>query len=74
MKLVYRYMAIFILQINFLNHLHRLQVENCDSNSWLVVDEDDYGKFRLERVKSVTFALHVFRPLLSQFSSDCHEI
>ena len=33
------------------NHLHPLQVENCDSNSRLVVDEDDYGKFRLERVK-----------------------
>ena len=28
------------------NHLHPLQVENCDSNSRLVVDEDDNGKFR----------------------------
>ena len=25
------------------NHLHSLQVENCDSNSRLVVDEDDNG-------------------------------
>ena len=33
------------------NHLHLLQVENCDSNSRLVVDEDDNGKFRPERVK-----------------------
>ena len=33
------------------NHLHPLQVENCDSNSRLVVDEDDSGKLRLERVK-----------------------
>ena len=32
------------------NQLHPLQVENCDSNSRLVVDEDDNGKFRLERV------------------------
>ena len=32
------------------NHLHLLQVENCDSNSRLVVDEDDNGKLRLERV------------------------
>ena len=32
--------------INF----HPLQVENCDSNSRLVVDENDNGKFRLERV------------------------
>ena len=35
------------IQDNFLyilptsNHLHPLQVENCDSNSRLVVDEDD---------------------------------
>ena len=34
------------------SHLHSLQVENCDSNSRLVVDEDDNGKFRLERVKA----------------------
>ena len=33
-------------------HFHPLQVENCDSNSRLVVDEDDNGKFRLERVNS----------------------
>ena len=33
------------------NHLHPLQVENCDSNLRLVVDEDDNGKFRLQRVK-----------------------
>ena len=32
------------------NHLHPLQVENCDSNSRQVVDEDANGKFRLERV------------------------
>ena len=32
------------------NHFHPLQVENCDSNSRLVVDENDNGKFRLERV------------------------
>ena len=34
------------------NHLHPPQDENCDSNSRLVVDEDDNGKFRLERGKS----------------------
>ena len=33
------------------NHLHPLQVKNCDSNSRLVVDEDDNGKFRLEIVR-----------------------
>ena len=31
------------------NHRHPLQVKNCDSNSRLVVDEDDNDKFRLER-------------------------
>ena len=34
------------------NHLHPLQVENCDSNSRLVVDEHDNGKFRLEMFKN----------------------
>ena len=34
------------------SHLHPLQVENCDSNSRLVVDEDHNGKLRLERVKT----------------------
>ena len=33
------------------NHLHSPPVENCDSNLRLVVDEDDNGKFRFERVK-----------------------
>ena len=51
MKLVYQYMAIFINFSPTLSPLHPLQVENCDSNSWLVVDEDDNGNFRLERVK-----------------------
>ena len=32
------------------SHFYSLQVENCDSNSRLVVDEDDNGKFRIERV------------------------
>ena len=50
MKLVYQYMAIFINFSPTSNHLHPLQVENCASNSRLVVDEDDNGKFRLERV------------------------
>ena len=53
MKLVYQYMAIFFNFVTISNHLHPLKVENCDSNSLLVVDEDDYGKFRLERVSSV---------------------
>ena len=52
MKLVHQYMAIFINFSPTSSRLHSLQVENCDSNSRLVVNEDDNGKFRLERVKS----------------------
>ena len=44
------HMAIFFNFSPTSNHLHPLQVENCDSNSPLVVDEDDNGKFKLERV------------------------
>ena len=50
MELFYQYMAIFFNFSPTSNHLHPLEVENCDSNSRLVVDEDDNGKFRPERV------------------------
>ena len=53
MKLVYQYMKIFFTFPPTSNHLHPLQVENCDSNSRLVVEEDDNGKFRPETVKGV---------------------
>ena len=49
-QLVYQYMVIFFIFSPTSNHLHPLQVENCDSNSRLVVDKDDNGKFRLEMV------------------------
>ena len=32
------------------SHFCPLQIENCDSNSRLVVDEDDNDEFRIERV------------------------
>ena len=50
-KLAYQYMVIFLNFYTTSNHPHPLQVGNCDSNSRLVVDEDDNGKFRPERVK-----------------------
>ena len=65
MKLVYQYMAIFIKFSLTLNHLHPLQVVNCDSNSRLVVDEDDNDKFRLERVNDARHAINVIVILLS---------
>ena len=50
MKLVYEYVVIFFYFKTTSSHFYPLQVVNCDSNSRLVVDEDDNGKFRLERV------------------------
>ena len=58
MQLVYQYMAIFCNFSPTSNHLHPLQVENCDSNSRLVVHEDDNGKFGLERVKAGSLRFH----------------
>ena len=52
MKLVHQYIAFFCNFQTTSNHLHPIQVENCDSNSRLVVDEDNNDKFRFERVKS----------------------
>ena len=53
--MVYQYMAIFFNFSPTLTHLHPLQVEYCDSNSRLVVDEDDNGKIRLEKVNGLCF-------------------
>ena len=61
MKLFYENMAIFFNFSATSTHLHPLQVENCDSNSRLVVDEDDNGKFRPERVNIISrFTFCVF--------------
>ena len=60
MKQVCEYMAIFFNISLTLSHLHPLQVENCDSNSRLVVDEDDNGKFRPEKVKPLSTTKVVF--------------
>ena len=49
-KLFYQYMAILFRLPPTSNHIHPLQVENCDSSSRLVVDKNDNGKFSLERV------------------------
>ena len=55
LKLIYQCMAIFLNFSPTSIHLHPLQVENCDSNSRLVVEEDDNGKFRLDRVKALKY-------------------
>ena len=51
MKLFFQYVAIFFNFSPTSSHLHPQQVETCDSNSRLVVDEDDNGEFMLERAK-----------------------
>ena len=50
-------MAIFVNLSPISSHFHSLQVENSDSNSRLVVDENDTGKFRLERVNKIEIFL-----------------
>ena len=52
-KLAYQYIAIFFNFSTTSNHLHPLQVENCDSSSRLVLDEDANVKFRLERGETI---------------------
>ena len=42
------------------SHLYPLQVENCDSNLRLVVGEDDYGEFKLERV--IKALIYLYKP------------
>ena len=42
-----------------LAYLHPLQVENCDSNSWLVVDEDDNINFRFEKVNKLQVHIEI---------------
>ena len=58
MKLFYKYMTIFYNFSPTSSHLHPPQVENCDSNSRLVVDEDDNGKLRPERVNETLIEQH----------------
>ena len=43
----------FFSFVTHFNYLHPLQVENCDSSSRLVVDEDGNDKFGPERVNII---------------------
>ena len=61
MTLFYKYMTIFFNFSPTSSHLHPLQVVNCDSNSRLVVDEDDNGKLRPEWVKTCVHKITVER-------------
>ena len=67
MKLFYEYMVIFFNLSPTSSHIHPLQIENCDSNSRLVVDEGDNGKFRTERVKHQDWQIFVLKFNKSNF-------
>ena len=45
-------MAIFFTFSLASNHLHPLQAENCDSNSRLVVDEDDNERVKNDNIRA----------------------
>ena len=64
-------MAIFYNFSLTSNHLHPLQVENCESNSRLVVDEDDYGKFKLIKI-TCFFHIRLHCTPVSQILNSCH--
>ena len=57
-----------------LSHFHPLQVENCGSNSRLVVDENDNGKLRLERVNGWSKFGSRIRKCSSQLTVLCENI
>ena len=61
-KLFYEYMVIFFNLSPTSSHLHPLRFENCGSNSRLVVDEGDNGKFRTERFNPYNAELFLFKP------------
>ena len=61
-------MVIFFNFLTTSNHLHPLQVENCDSNSPLVVDEDDNVKsdLRLQEIQRMVEDVIFRRVILLQ--------
>ena len=68
-------MAIFFNFSPTSSHLRPLQVENCDSNSRLVLDEDDNGKFKLESVDTNgSQALTLYPTLLDLHGSSQEKI
>ena len=70
MKLVYQFMAIFLIFPTTSNHLYPLEVEICDSNSRLVVDEDDNVKSGLKGSRTTGHRLRRW-PNLNTIDSTC---
>ena len=72
-KLVYQYMAIFFNFSPTSNHLHPLQVENCDSYSRLVVDEDDKVKLGLKGLITSIYLYEFIRISTCFLQNDVRE-
>ena len=53
-------MVIFFILSPTSSHLYPLQVENCDSNSRLVVDEDGSDEFGMKGFKSLSLLASYF--------------
>ena len=66
-------MAIFINFLPTSNHLHPLQVENCGSNSRLVVDEVDNGNSGLKGLNLHLLILEDTTESLKRLLS-CHSL
>ena len=56
-------MAIFLNFLPTSNHFHPLQVENCDSNSRLVVDEDDDINSGLKGLRTLDVGMTAYNSL-----------
>ena len=70
MKHACKYMVIFFNFSLTLNHFYSLQAENCDSNSRLVVDEEDNGKFRLKGLTKVRATLLCDNSFINPLPAD----
>ena len=68
-------MAIFFTFSPTSNHLHPQQVKNCDSNSRLVVDEDDYNRFKslVYNYHQIIYLMYLFtHPFTYSFIHSVH--
>ena len=74
MKLFYQCMAIFFNFSPPSSQLYPLLVENCDSNSRLVVDEDENVKSGLKRLRSAISTISSLNLPLSSSSTTSREL
>ena len=68
-KLIYQYVTIFFTFSPTSNHLHPLQVENCGSNSRLVVDEDENVKSGLKESCLILYPIELHNANVSSLAA-----